>query len=199
MTPKSKGLLVLDVSNPSVPTLLGSYDTPGNASDVTINGTTAYVAAGEAGLVLIDVSESTNPTLLGSYDTPGYAYDVTVDGTIAYVASGYDGLHILRLSFALIALNIHAPATALLNTTSTFTTSLQPTQVAQPITYTWSPEPTSGQDTSTATYHWQDLGPQTIVVTAANAIGEVTTKHTVFVQENLSSIYVFLPLVQRVP
>ena len=40
------GLQVIDVSTPASPQIIGSVDTPGYACDVTVVGTTAYVADG---------------------------------------------------------------------------------------------------------------------------------------------------------
>ena len=70
-------------------TLIGSYDTPGNAVDVYVSGNWAYVAGSEdGGLQIIDVSNPSAPAFVGSYDTPGGAYHVSVQGNYAYVADG---------------------------------------------------------------------------------------------------------------
>ena len=78
---------------------LGSYDTPGNATAVTVVGTIAYVADGQAGLQLIDVSTPGLPALLGTYNTPDQAFGVAVVGTTAYVADWQTGgLQIIDVS-----------------------------------------------------------------------------------------------------
>jgi hypothetical protein len=83
---------------PFVPTLLGSYDTPGLATGVVISGTLAYVADGSTGLQIIDVNNPASPMLSGTYDTPGSAAGVVVSGTSAYVADGSAGLQIINVS-----------------------------------------------------------------------------------------------------
>ncbi len=49
------GLQVVDVTNPAVPQLLGSFDTVGVAIGVDVAGNLAYVAAAEAGLKVVEV------------------------------------------------------------------------------------------------------------------------------------------------
>ncbi|MHB1034819.1 MAG: Ig-like domain-containing protein [Pirellulales bacterium] len=77
---------------------LGGYDTSGNAEDVAVSGTFAYVADGSAGLQILDVSDPAAPVRLGGYDTSGIAYEVAVSGTLAYVADASAGLVILDVT-----------------------------------------------------------------------------------------------------
>ncbi|NCS55323.1 MAG: hypothetical protein GPJ23_25190 [Microcystis aeruginosa G13-05] len=49
-------------------TLVGSYDTSGNANGVQIVGNYAYVADEGSGLQIIDISNPVAPTLKGNYD-----------------------------------------------------------------------------------------------------------------------------------
>ena len=58
----------MSLSFPS-PSFLGSYNTPNVSYDVTVSGTTAFVADGTSGLQIINVSDPSNPTLLGSPHT----------------------------------------------------------------------------------------------------------------------------------
>ncbi len=81
-----------------IPDLLGSYNTRGTARDVTVVGTTAYVADGASGLQILDVSDPANPVWLGAYNTPDIARGVTLLGTTAYVADGGSGLQILDVT-----------------------------------------------------------------------------------------------------
>ena len=62
------GLQLINVSNPTNPSLLGSFNTAGNAYGVSVVGSIAYVAD-DFGLQLINVSNPTNPSLLGSFNT----------------------------------------------------------------------------------------------------------------------------------
>jgi hypothetical protein len=80
-------LIVLDVSSPVSPTVVGKTPPlPAMVQAISVTGTYAYVAAGEGGLQVVDVSTPSDPEVVGSYDTPGPAQDVTVVGDYAYVA-----------------------------------------------------------------------------------------------------------------
>ncbi|GCL41751.1 cadherin domain-containing protein [Dolichospermum planctonicum] len=94
----TSGLQIIDISNPTTPTLKGNYDTSGNALGVQVVGNYAYVADTSGGLKIIDISNPTTPTLKGNYDTPYYAYGVQVVGNYAYVADGDSGLQIIDIS-----------------------------------------------------------------------------------------------------
>jgi hypothetical protein len=65
------GLRIINISNPSSPTEVGSCDTPEEAWDVAVSGSYAYVADGLSGLRIINISNPSNPTEVGFYDTPG--------------------------------------------------------------------------------------------------------------------------------
>ncbi len=94
-------LLILDVSTPSNPQLLGRYAGAGSGSayGVAISGTTAFVAYGDSGLLVLDVSTPSNPRLLGSYPagSGSWSNSVAVSGTIAFVTES-SGLLILNVS-----------------------------------------------------------------------------------------------------
>jgi hypothetical protein len=85
---------------PFQPSLVGSYDTAGDAFGVAVLGRTAYVADGAAGLRIVDITDPANPTLLGTYNTPGTALGVALSGTTAYVADDGAGLQIIDVANA---------------------------------------------------------------------------------------------------
>ncbi len=89
----------LDVGNTKM--IVGSFVTPGDAHNVTVIGTTAYVAEGNhegfRGLQVLDVSDPSSPTVIGSVGAPDpyYAYAVTVSGTTAYLTCEEGGLQLI--------------------------------------------------------------------------------------------------------
>jgi hypothetical protein len=94
---------VVDISDPTTPTLAGGYDTAGHAFDVAVSGDYAYVADEDNGLVIVDVGgpifkNSSSLVLAGSYDTAGEANGVTVSGDHAYVADMENGLVVVDIS-----------------------------------------------------------------------------------------------------
>ena len=90
------GLQIIDISTPSAPVLVGTYQT--TAHGVAVVGNLAYVAGGFYGLQIIDVSTPSAPALVGTYNTPGQALGVAVAGSLAYVADGDSGLRIINVS-----------------------------------------------------------------------------------------------------
>ncbi len=96
----SAGLLIIDISDPASPTIIGNYQ-PGNSIyvfGVQVVGTTAYVGCYSSGLHIVDISNPASPSLIGSYDTPWYAGEVRVAGSTAYVADSFGGLQIINIS-----------------------------------------------------------------------------------------------------
>ena len=65
------------------------FETPGEARDVTVTGTHALVADGDAGLEVFDTTVSS--PLVGSADTPGDGNHVAINGDNAYLADGTGG------------------------------------------------------------------------------------------------------------
>ncbi|MFH1230375.1 MAG: hypothetical protein V1709_02645 [Planctomycetota bacterium] len=94
----NSGLRVIDISNPKIPILSGSCDTPGSAYGIYVSGNYAYVADGSSGLQVIDISNSRAPIRVGSCDTPGSAYGIYVSGNYAYLADVSSGLQIIDIS-----------------------------------------------------------------------------------------------------
>ena len=91
-------LVIIDVSDPTHPSVVSHLTTPGSAYDVAIQGAIAYVADGSEGLRLVDISDATWPREISYYDTPGIARGVTVSGEYAYIADGEAGLHVVNVA-----------------------------------------------------------------------------------------------------
>ncbi|MBI2918849.1 MAG: hypothetical protein HYY01_12775 [Chloroflexi bacterium] len=92
------GLHIVDVSQPSRPAVLGSYDTPGYAESVTVAGKYAHVADGPDGLRVVDIGDLAHPTEAGQAFGAYYAFDVVVDGPHAYIAAAGAGLLVADVS-----------------------------------------------------------------------------------------------------
>lgn len=84
------GLVTVDASDPTAPTVLGRAPTGGHARGLAVDGDVAYVAAGAAGLVVVDVSDLSAPNVIGRVGTPGAAVRVDVSGDHAFVAAWRD-------------------------------------------------------------------------------------------------------------
>lgn len=94
----SNDLVILDISNPSSPILLGSCYIPGGAGGLSVSGDYAYVASYSSGLTVVDISISSAPEVVGNYDTVGSVNKVSIVGDYAYIADHNNGLVILDIS-----------------------------------------------------------------------------------------------------
>jgi hypothetical protein len=79
----------------------------------------------------------------------------------------------------LTGVSIDGPDSGVIDTDYTFVAQVSPVDASTTITYTWIPEPNSGQDTPTAVYNWDTLGTHTITVTAENDGGSATATHAI--------------------
>jgi hypothetical protein len=100
------GLKVLDVTSPPQARVIAGATVPlGNARDVYVARTYAYVANGKDGIAIIDVEQAEKPRLDQTYNAGGKLDDVhqvkvamTNASLFGYVADGRNGLRILQLT-----------------------------------------------------------------------------------------------------
>jgi hypothetical protein len=95
----TKGLLIVDVTDPAHPVEVGSNSTRGYyAQSVTLDGTTAYVANRGEGLTILDVSDPMRPVEVGRLDTPGSVQAVALRDHLAVVADQRGGLQLVDVT-----------------------------------------------------------------------------------------------------
>ncbi len=91
------GLLILDLSDPLSPTVLGTYATGGHATRITVSGGYAFVGIG-SGVAIVNIADPSNPVLVATYGTPDDPYGLDVQGDYLYVADSFGGLQIVDVS-----------------------------------------------------------------------------------------------------
>src|ERR1043166_1485996 len=102
----AEGLKVIDVTVPDQAHLVEGALVPlGDARDVYVARTYAYVANGKHGIAIVDVAQPDNPRLDQTFNPGGLLNDVhqvkiamTNASLFAYVADGKNGLRILQLT-----------------------------------------------------------------------------------------------------
>jgi len=100
VTAGSGGLFIIDVSDPTAHREMGFYNTPGDAVDVAVVGSIAYVAGPD--LAIVDVSDPARPSEVGAVPPAGEYHGVesyhgvTVVGSMAYAT--VQGLWIFDVS-----------------------------------------------------------------------------------------------------
>lgn len=93
----SDGLIVVDIADPTTPTVVGRYRDIDDARDIALDGDTAFVAAGKAGVRVLDISDPRSPTPMGSQPAADCASQVIVANGRLYVGDAYGGLFIFGI------------------------------------------------------------------------------------------------------
>lgn len=91
------GIYIYDV-RPASTSIIGWYDTPGNARDVYVRDSIAFIADGSEGLTLINIKDKNNPQLVTTIDLPGYSRKIYIVDNLLYIALGDSGLGIIDIS-----------------------------------------------------------------------------------------------------
>lgn len=84
---QDSGLILVDVSHPGTPVLIGRLDTRSVTQRVALAGDLALIADSKTGLRIIDISDPTNPRELGSTISDYHVAEVAIVGDIAYAAA----------------------------------------------------------------------------------------------------------------
>jgi hypothetical protein len=94
----TRGLLILDISNPAAPVLKKEYSLPKTHVDsVYVSGHHAFLACEKEGLKIIDVSDPVSPKPVAQYNASP-VFDVVVNGNYAYLQGADSRLSILNIS-----------------------------------------------------------------------------------------------------
>lgn len=97
---QEKGLMVVDVSVPTLPQPIGFYNGPRGhgARDIALNNNYIYLAASFDGLRVIDVSNPAMPNEVGSFDGSTTAARITVHGNYAYLIDSSGDFYVIDVS-----------------------------------------------------------------------------------------------------
>lgn len=94
----SGGLVILNVSDSSSPTISGCLDTTGYTENAVSYEQYVVLADGPQGVQIVDISDIQNPTMISEAYSLAYVYDVAIEGNTAYAAGGGSGLFTIDLS-----------------------------------------------------------------------------------------------------
>lgn len=97
--------IIIDISNPAIPTVSGSLSLPGGPRNITVNGNYAYIASNRNNqeLQIIDISVPSSPSVAGTLNLPGNsnANGIIYDNSKVYVvrsSGGSDELSIIDVN-----------------------------------------------------------------------------------------------------
>ncbi len=85
----TSGLRDINSQRPGLPTLAGTYNSPGGGIDVDVNGNYAHLADGSSGLRIVNITNKAAPSSTSQLDIGGTAYGVDSLDNITYVTT-YD-------------------------------------------------------------------------------------------------------------
>ena len=94
------GFMILNVSNPSTPTIINNFPTDFDVTDLEVVGNQAFLVCGDSSLTILDISNYTNPVILGKYLGPSgsFTIDVEISGNLAFLSFWKNGLKVLDIS-----------------------------------------------------------------------------------------------------
>jgi hypothetical protein len=95
---QSKGLVILDVSNPGRPVQVSTFKTHGTIRGVRVFGNRAYAFDDGEGLIVLDVSNPAAPVRLGNYHSPALLRKMHKEDDLLYAADAWNGFTILDVS-----------------------------------------------------------------------------------------------------
>lgn len=104
-------ILVLDMTDPTSPIVVGSAETPAFVSDVQVEGAYAYVTQQGVGVQLFDISNPSAPVVVGGSSVAQWNSRIEIAGGLAFIAGDLDGLRILPTHCALNT-GVDSPADA---------------------------------------------------------------------------------------
>ncbi len=91
------GLRIIDVSNPSSASLLGTADLGGDSRAVVVSGNYAYVAARDSGVYVVDVTNAASPVKIKTIKT-ARARGIAIGGTNVFVAASDSGIGVIDIT-----------------------------------------------------------------------------------------------------
>ncbi|MBA7675048.1 hypothetical protein ES703_83276 [subsurface metagenome] len=95
---RGTGIEIVNVVNPASPSVICSYDTPGQAYDILVSDTLAYVADGTKGIRVLNIADPTDPEEIGFYDTNGITQGMDLQGNYLYLAEGGAGIKVFDVT-----------------------------------------------------------------------------------------------------
>jgi len=80
--------------------IVSKFTTSGNAEDVLIKDTVAYVTQGEGGLMIINIANKINPGTLSNFNyfLRGYSNKIVLKDTLVFISAGAWGLSVVDIS-----------------------------------------------------------------------------------------------------
>jgi PKD repeat protein len=102
-------LVILDISNPAIPTVLGkTAPLPAMIDDIYVSGNYAYIANERGGMRIVDVTNPSMPVEVGALEAEWttWPHGIFVEGNYAYTAAHFHGLRVIDISDPTLPLEV---------------------------------------------------------------------------------------------
>jgi subtilisin len=141
-------------------------------------GETKFFGSGQT--IVLTPTVSFGPAAVGTYDIR-FSVDDDEEESEVQNADVLGRFSVLEAGcqVAPTEVSISGPSTGQVNTPYQYTATVSPPNTTGPISYTWFPEPASGQGTAGATYQWSSAGQQPVGVIAENCADLVSDIETI--------------------
>ncbi|NJK81105.1 MAG: phytase, partial [Chloroflexaceae bacterium] len=168
-----------------------------SSTTITAEATDVYGNSIEGAEVTFSTTAGTLDPLTATTNSTGIATTTLTAGTVPGVATVTATADDISAStdvefiepidgISLQGVTIDGPASGSANVPYSFTANITPTNATGPISYTWSPMPSTGQGTATATASFTTPGQNTIMVEAS--AGDVVVSDTLTIDINRTTI-----------
>ncbi len=103
---KAGQLRVFDITDPTNPTEIGLYESPGNVDNLSVINNTIIISEGNyftsnskegSGLRIIDITDPVSPEPIGFYELPGKSKYVAVRNKYAFVLTRFGGISVVDI------------------------------------------------------------------------------------------------------
>lgn len=110
---ETSGLQIIDISDPTSPLLIGSYNAQGCVWRVQVSNKYAYIAVGDSSIQIVDISDPKMPIIQGEYITLKDSYNYPPYDPI-YGFHIYDEYMCITAGYSLYIIDISIPSTPLI-------------------------------------------------------------------------------------
>jgi len=103
------GLLIVDVSRPSHPTILSSITIPGSCIDLMVLNEKVYISSHHGGITVVSVADPKQPRRLHNIAIPGVSRGTLIDDGLIYITQQELGISILPVPIVAKIVDVFSP------------------------------------------------------------------------------------------
>ncbi|ETR66119.1 MAG: LVIVD repeat protein [Candidatus Magnetoglobus multicellularis str. Araruama] len=98
ITDQEKGIYLIDISDPSVPTYLHQMNTSGTVLDIIVFQQLLVIADSKEGLIIYDISSLESPEIIGSFQLSGSIKALAMNQDTLYCVDYFSGFYTVNMT-----------------------------------------------------------------------------------------------------